>query len=258
MWAFVIFVGVLGAMIGSFVNVVAIRVPAGHSIGGRSHCASCDATLDGLDLVPIASWVASRGRCRHCGAAVSGSYAVGEGICSGVFLALAAHFGMHAVLVPYLVLAAGLVALSIVDFRVFTLPDRIVAPLTGLVVAGFVVVASVDGSGADLARGLEAGFAATAALGVLHLAYPRGLGFGDVKLAFVLGVAAGWVSWGALGLSLFIAATLGAVFGVAGAVIAGEPVHGRRVPFGPFLAAGTLLAAVLGPSALNWYTGLLR
>jgi leader peptidase (prepilin peptidase)/N-methyltransferase len=182
---------------------------------------------------------------------------VGEGICCGAFVVLAARFGMHAVLVPYLVLAAGLLALSIVDFRLFLLPNRIVGPLTGLVVGGFVIVAAVEGSGANVTRGVEAGVAATAALGVLHLAYPQGLGLGDVKLAFVLGVGTGWVSWGALGLSLFIAAALGAVFGVAGAVIAGEPVHGRRVPFGPFLAAGTLVAAVFGPTALNWYAGRL-
>ena len=112
----------------------------------------------------------------------------------------------------------------------------------------FAIVAVVDGDGATFGRGLEAGLAATAGLGLLHLAYPAGLGFGDVKLAFVLGVATGWASWGALGLAIFLAAALGATVGVIGALAAGEPVRGRRLPFGPFLAAGALLAAVIGPS----------
>lgn len=258
MLGFVIFVGVLGALVGSFVNVVAIRVPAGESLGGRSHCGSCAVALSAADLVPIVSWVALRGRCRHCGAEVGVSYAVGEATCAVCFVILAAHFGRHAVLVPYLLMAAGLVALSIVDFRSYRLPDRILGPLTALALVSFAAVALIEGAGDDFMRAVEAGVAATLALGLLHLAYPRGLGFGDVKLAFVLGLVTGWVSWGAVALALFVAAAVGAIFGVAGAVIAGEPVRGRRMPFGPFLGAGALLAAVFGPSVLDWYAGLLQ
>ena len=258
MLGFVILLGVLGVVVGSFVNVVAIRVPIGHSLNGRSHCPACSHVLGAADLVPIASWMALRGHCRHCRAPVSSSYAVVEAACGAVFVLLAVHFGPHAVLAPYLLLASGLIALSVVDFRTFRLPNRIVGPLTVAVVAAFAIVAVVDSDGATFVRGLEAGLAATAGLGLLHLAYPAGLGFGDVKLAFVLGVATGWASWGALGLAIFLAAALGATVGVIGALAAGEPVRGRQLPFGPFLAAGALLAAVIGPSFLDWYTQLHR
>ena len=256
MTGFVIVIGVLGVVIGSFVNVVALRIPAGGTLLGRSHCPSCQATLTGLDLVPIASWVVLRGRCRHCQAPVSSSYAVVEATCGALFAVLAIHFERHAVLAPYLLLAAGLLALSVVDLREYRLPDVIVGPLTVAVVAGFGAVALIDGRGDAFARALEAGLAALAGLGLLHLAFPAGMGFGDVKLAFVLGVATGWVSWGALALSLFLAATLGAVVGILGAVVKGEAIRGRKLPFGPFLAAGTLLAAVIGPSFLDWYSRL--
>jgi leader peptidase (prepilin peptidase)/N-methyltransferase len=189
---------------------------------------------------------------------VSSSYTVVEGVCGAVFALLALHFGPHAVLVPYLLLAAGLIALSVVDLQTFRLPNRIVGPLTLSVVVSFGVVAAITGDGGTFVRALEAGVAATAALGLLHLAYPPALGFGDVKLAFVLGVATGWASWGALGLAIFLAAAIGAAVGVIGAFVAGEPVRGRRLPFGPFLAAGALLAAVVGPSLLDWYARLLR
>lgn len=258
MYAFVIFTGVLGAVVGSFVNVVSIRVPVGHSLNGRSHCPECATVLSTTDLVPILSWLALRGRCRHCGAPVSASYLAGEAACAFAFVVLAVRFGRHAVLLPYLLLAAGLVALSIVDFRTFRLPDRILGPLTVVVVGAFAVVAVVSNDGGRLTRGLEAGVAATVILGLLHLAYPKGLGFGDVKLAFVLGLATGWVSWGAVALAVFLAAASGAVVGVLGAWAAGEPVHGRRLPFGPFLASGALVAAVAGPAMIDWYTGLLR
>lgn len=255
---FAIFIALVGAMVGSFVNVLAIRVPAGDSMAGRSHCTSCGTTLGAVDLVPVVSWAWLRGRCRHCSASVSGSYAVGEGVCGAVFLVLAIHFGPHLELVPYLFLASGLLALSIVDLRTFRLPDRIVGPLTILVVIAFAVVAAANGDGEALARSVEAGLLSMVSLGLLHFAYPRGLGFGDVKLAFVLGMATGWVSWGAVGLAIFFAALLGTAVGVISAVATGEPVRGRRLPFGPFLATGALLSAVVGPSLLDWYTGLLR
>src|SRR4051812_17837283 len=128
MVAFVAILGLFGVAIGSFVNVVAIRVPVGHSLNGRSHCMACDHVLGAPDLVPVASWVALRGHCRYCGASVSSSYALVEGVCGAVFALLALRFGPHALLVPYLMLAAGLIALSLVDFRTFRLPNRIVGP----------------------------------------------------------------------------------------------------------------------------------
>ena len=255
MAAFVLGVGVLGLIVGSFVNVVALRVPEGEPLTGRSRCPACGDRLGPLDLVPVASWVALRARCRYCGAPIAWVYPTVELVCSLLYAALAVRFEATPPLAAYLVGAAGLLALSVVDLQTMRLPNRILGPLTIAVLASFLLAAAVDGTWATLVRGLAAGATASGGLGLLHLIYPRGMGFGDVKLAFVLGLLMGWVSWGTLGLGLFLAVVLGAVIGVAVALASGGPIRGRQVPFGPFLVAGALLAVLLGEPVLDWYAG---
>jgi leader peptidase (prepilin peptidase)/N-methyltransferase len=248
--------GGLGLLVGSFVNVVALRVPVGESLGGRSRCPGCGHEIRGRDLVPVLSWLVLRGRCRDCGASIRWVYPAVEVLCAALFATLAAVVGEEPELPAYLILTAGLVALSLVDLATFRLPDRIVFPLTGLVVAAFGVAAAVDGDGERLLRALAAGAATTLVLGTLHLVAPAGMGFGDVKLSFVLGVALGWESWEAVAVGLFLACALGAVVGIAVGVIGGGGIRGRRIPFGPFLAAGTLLAVLVAAPIVDWYTGL--
>jgi leader peptidase (prepilin peptidase) / N-methyltransferase len=149
-----------------------------------------------------------------------------------------------------------LLALSVVDLRTMRLPNRILGPLTVAVVVALGVAAAIDDDWTAFLRALAAGAAACGGLGLLHLAYPRGMGFGDVKLAFVLGVLMGWVSWGTLALGLFLAVVLGAVVGVGAAVVGGGPVRGRQIPFGPFLASGAMLAVLVGEPILDWYARL--
>ncbi|MGH8985357.1 MAG: prepilin peptidase [Acidimicrobiia bacterium] len=257
MTALVIALGVLGLVVGSFVNVVALRVPEGASVAtGRSHCPACGHTLGARELVPVVSWFALRGRCRHCGESISWVYPVVELICGALFVGLAIRFEATAQLVAYLLAAAGLLALSVVDLRTMRLPNRILGPLTVGVVITLGVAAAIDDDWSALIRAAAAGAAAFGGLGVLHLAYPRGMGFGDVKLAFVLGVVMGWISWGTLLLGLFLAVVLGAVIGVAVAKAGGESIRARQIPFGPFLAAGALLAVLVGEPILDWYARL--
>jgi leader peptidase (prepilin peptidase)/N-methyltransferase len=256
MAGFVLAVGVLGLVVGSFANVVALRVPEHERLTGRSRCPRCGHVLAALDLVPVASWLVLRGRCRHCATPVGWAYPAGELTCGVLFAALAVRFEATAPLVAYLLATAGLVALSIVDLRTMLLPNRILGPVTIVGVTAFAVAATVDDEWSAMVRAVAAGGAAFAGLGVLHLAYPRGLGFGDVKLAFLLGVLMGWVSWGTLALGLFAAVVLGAVVGVAVSLLSGGPVRGRQIPFGPFLAAGAVFAVLVGEPVLDWYARL--
>lgn len=143
------------------------------------------------------------------------------------------------VLPAYLVLAAGLVVLSAIDVREHRLPNRIVYPLTVAVAALLVVAAVGDDDGSALGRALLAGAVAVAAFAGLHLASPRSLGLGDVKLVGVLGMALGWLAWAALAWGAILGFAAGAVVGLV-LVAAGRLARRDHLPFGPFLAAGTL------------------
>jgi leader peptidase (prepilin peptidase)/N-methyltransferase len=245
--------GLFGLLIGSFLNVVIWRVPRHESIvAPPSHCPGCDAEIAPYDNIPVISWILLRGRCRHCGVRISIRYPLVELACAGLWVTMGLRFGWSWELPAYLVLVSALLALSLIDFDSFLLPDRIVYPLSASMVVLFALPAIVDDSGSDYVRALLGGLAAFAFFLTVHLIAPRGMGFGDVKLSFSLGVALGWISWGSVFLGLFLGFLLGAVIGVA---LIATRVRSRRdhVPFGPFLAAGTVLAIAFGQPLLDLY-----
>lgn len=240
----------LGLAVGSFLNVVIWRVPRHESVvSPPSHCPGCDAEIAPRDNIPVLSWLILRGRCRRCGVHISARYPLVEAGTGALWAMLALRFDDTWALPAYLVLAAGLVALSLIDLDTFLLPNRIVYPLTVVVVALFGVAAIVGDDSAAFVRALIGGGAAFAVFLGLHLVSPRGMGFGDVKLSFVLGVALGWVSGPTVFLGMFLAFLLGSVVGI---LLIVTKVRSRRdhVPFGPFLAAGTVLALLLGDPLL--------
>jgi leader peptidase (prepilin peptidase)/N-methyltransferase len=173
-------------------------------------------------------------------------------VTAALFGATAERFGEHWILVPYLVFVGALVPLTIIDLRLQILPNRIVYPLAGASVVLLGLVALVDSQGDAYVRALLAGVAAFVAFCGLHLVAPGGLGFGDVKLSFVLGLYLGWLGWGELVLGVFLAFLYGAVVGIALIV---TKVRSRRdaVPFGPFLAAGAMTAVLFGTELLDLY-----
>ena len=240
----------LGLAVGSFLNVVIWRVPRHESVvSPPSHCPGCDAEIAPRDNIPVLSWLILRGRCRRCGVHISARYPLVEAGTGALWAMLALRFDDTWALPAYLVLAAGLVALSLIDLDTFLLPNRIVYPLTVVVVALFGVAAIVGDDSAAFVRALIGGGATFAVFLGLHLVSPRGMGFGDVKLSFVLGVALGWVSGPTVFLGMFLAFLLGSVVGI---LLIVTKVRSRRdhVPFGPFLAAGTVLALLLGDPLL--------
>lgn len=251
----VVVCGLLGLMIGSFLNVVVWRVPRGESIvRPGSHCPRCDAPIGPADNIPVLSWVVLRGRCRHCRARISARYPLVELASGALWAAMALRFGTSWALPAYLVLVSALLALSLIDLDTFLLPNKIVFPLAAALIVLFGLAAVLEDAGGAYARAVLGGLAAYAFFLTVHLIAPRGMGFGDVKLSFSLGVALGWISWGSVFLGLFLGFLLGAVVGVA-LIATGARTRRDHVPFGPFLAAGTVLAILFGQPLLDLYMG---
>jgi leader peptidase (prepilin peptidase)/N-methyltransferase len=171
---------------------------------------------------------------------------------AALFAGVGASIGEAWVLPAFLVLAATLVVLAAIDLRHYILPNRIVAPLAVAELALLGGAAAAKGDVDPFLRSLECGAGAFVAFTVLHLISPRAMGFGDVKLSFVLGLALGWLGVGETVLGLFLGFVYGAVIGV---VLIAAKVRTRKdhVPFGPFLAMGAMTAILVGDVIVDWY-----
>src|SRR5947209_9076864 len=234
-----------GLMIGSFLNVVAYRLPRGESlVRPRSHCTGCGAEVRPYDNVPVLSWLLLRGRCRSCSERISPRYPLVELLTGALFAAIAIVRGVDARLALELPFAAMLVAVAAIDIDHRIVPNRILAPIA---VYGVVVGALVDPH--VLVAGLIAGAGAFTFLLVAALAYPAGMGMGDVKLAGVMGLFLGLSILPALAVA-FIA---GSVVGIALLVRHGADARKRGVPFAPFMALGGVVGLLAGPELIHLY-----
>ncbi len=238
------FVG--GIMTGSFVGLVAHRLPRGGSVvGGRSICDSCGTQIAAYDNVPVVSWIVLRGRCRSCGARIPVRYLLVELALGAAFAATAVVFHDDpSALALSLVFMAMLAAITLTDLERRVIPNRI---LIAGAVAGLAIAAATDPSSLP-----ERGIAAAAAGGLLFLialAYPRGMGMGDVKLAFVMGLFLG----SAVSVALAVAVIAGSVVGIGVMAHQGAAARKQAVPFGPFLALGGVVALLAGDQLVNVY-----
>lgn len=240
---------ILGAMIGSFLNVLAYRLPRSKSlITPGSQCPGCDTPIKPYDNVPVLGWLLLRGRCRTCRTAISPRYPAVEALTAALAVAviLVEHSTVDKVL--GLVLVGILVPIALIDLDHQIIPNKITAPAAILAVAIGLALKP-----AGVPEQLIAGAGAAAFLLVFVLAYPRGMGMGDVKLAGVLGLFLGRE----VGVAIFVAVIAGTLVGAA--VMARLGVQrGRktRVPFGPFLALGGIVALLAGPAIVHWYLHL--
>ncbi|MCZ7530931.1 MAG: prepilin peptidase [Acidimicrobiia bacterium] len=242
-----------GLAVGSFLNVVIWRVPRHESIvHPPSHCPSCDTPIRPYDNIPVVSWLLLRGRCRDCGAGIAPRYPLVEAGTALAFGMVGARFDLTWALPGYLVFTAGIIALSVIDLDTFLLPNRIVYPLAVVSIPLVGLAAAGDGGWSAFGRALAGGAALFGLLLVIHLISPRGMGFGDVKLAFILGIWTGYLGWGEVIVGIFWSFAAGAVIGVGLMVFSGR---GRKdpVPFGPFLALGSFAAVIFGRAFLDWY-----
>ena len=262
---------VYGSLLGSFANVVIWRVPRGESVvSPGSHCPGCGSAIRWYDNIPVASWLVLRGRCRDCRVAISPRYPAVEAASAALWLAAALMFGPGLQGLVAAVLFWTLLILAAIDLDTMRLPNVIVGPLaafgfaaaavselSGLRLAPLVGLADSGVLSSPLLSALVGSVAAAGlSLGIATLyAGVRGrsgFGMGDVKLLAALGPFLGPYTL----LVLVLGSVLGAVIGVAGAVVAREAVGGSKIPFGPFLAAGALIAAVWGPPLWSWYASL--
>jgi leader peptidase (prepilin peptidase)/N-methyltransferase len=252
----VIGVAVLGLLVGSFLNVVIWRVPRGESIvSPPSACPSCGHPLRARDNIPVVSWLLLRGRCRDCGAAISKRYPLVELTTALLFAVIAIGVPVEA-LPAYLWLTAAGVALSMIDVDHKRLPNAIVYPTAIVVGAWLIGVSLLSGQPGLALRTLLAGLALFAFYLVLKLVYPAGMGLGDVKLALVLGMALGWLSWSAVVIGTFLAFALGALVGVT-VIARGRGGRKTAIPFGPFMLGGALLSVFAAEPISEWYLSLL-
>lgn len=242
---------VMGLLVGSFLTVVVDRVPRGGSVvRPPSACGSCGHRLTALDLVPIVSWIALRGRCRHCGAPIGVEPLVIETANATLFALFGLRFGADLALIAFCVLGAALVALVWIDLHEFRLPREITYTAAAISAPILVIAALVHD---EPERIWQAAFGAGLALvimGGIYLLSRGGMGDGDVRLAPLLGLHLGYLNPGIVPIGLFLGFLLGAVIGVA-AMALGSAGRKTALPFGPFLAAGTVLAVFIGQDVVD-------
>ena len=235
-----------GLAFGSFLNVLAARIPLRRSVvSPGSACMACATPLAWYDNLPLLSFALLRGRCRHCRAAIPWRYPLVEA-CTGLLIAgCVLRFGITWDAAVASFLCATLVTISATDFERRIIPNRIVLPATAVVLAANTLLhPSVEWA--------AAGFGAALFLFVAALAYPAGMGMGDVKLALLLGVA--------LGRTVPVAMMIGMVSALVPSILLfarhGSAARKMKIPFGPFLALGGVVALLAGQPILDAYLRL--
>jgi leader peptidase (prepilin peptidase)/N-methyltransferase len=248
--------GLLGLAFGSFANVVIHRVPRGESVvRPGSRCPACGAPVAWRDNLPVVGWLLLRGRCRACRAPIPWSYPAVE-LAMGALWALVtlrlAGAGLGWAVPAYLALAFICVVLAVIDTRTRLLPNRITYPAFPVMLSLLLLASLGLGDLGRLARALLAAVAVGGFFLTLALISPRGMGLGDVKLAPTLGLALGWLSWGAVAFGVFAGFLLGGLAGLAAIALLGL-TRKSLLPFGPWLVAGALLGVLAGADVAAWY-----
>jgi leader peptidase (prepilin peptidase)/N-methyltransferase len=242
-------VGLLGLAVGSFLNVVIWRVPRGESVvHPPSGCPQCGHAIRPVDNVPVASWLLLRGRCRDCGEPISRRYPAVEAATAVVFVLTTLVIGVSWALPAFLYLASIAVCLTLIDIDTHRLPDAIVLPSYG-VGAFLLALASLNPGGDSDWSALVRAAVGCAALYVFYFVawfiYPKGMGFGDVKLAGVLGMHLGWLGWGTLAVGAFAAFLVAGLYAVV-LLVTRRATRKTGIPFGPWMLLGAAIGMVWG------------
>jgi leader peptidase (prepilin peptidase)/N-methyltransferase len=253
----------IGASVGSFLNVVADRLPAGKSVlSPRSHCQGCGRRIPFRDLVPVLSYVWLRGRCRDCAERIPARVVAIEIITGALFTALYLKFGWGT---QFIIAGAGgalLVAIAVVDLEHRLIPNRLVVPAVVVlaILAPLWPELGIDRALvfeqlhlASLANSLAAGGGAFLVFLVVKAVYPSGMGAGDVKMAGMLGLLVGYPG---IVVALWMAVVVGGAVAV-GLLVAGGRSRKDAMPFGPFLSAGGVLALLAGTESIDFYFAIV-
>lgn len=261
---------IFGLLIGSFLNVIILRVPEGESLNGRSHCVSCKHPLGVWDLFPVLSFVFLRGKCRYCGHKISSRYFIIE-LITGILFAGAYFFVKPVSPADFLVLLKVCAVISacivtfVVDLEHYVILENVVLPLAAVVLGINLFLDILSSTSIFSASSLFVSGILGAALGALPIFFlwyaskwrtgetGRWMGFGDVELMLLLGAAAGFPL---AGLVLFIGVLLGGFVSVF-LLAFGKKKLKSHVPFGVFLAPAAIITLFYGEVILHWYLAIL-
>lgn len=239
-----IFIFLLGLVVGSFLNCVIYRLEAGKSLKGRSFCPQCGHKLSWLDLFPVFSFLFLAGKCRHCGKKISTQYPLVELAGGIIFLLIFSaqseilSAGQFLNLIFLLYIASVLIVIFVYDLKHYIIPDKVLLPAIAIaLIFNF----------QDILAGLVA---ACFFLAIFLISQGRWMGFGDVKLAFLMGLLLGI---GNVVTALFLAFFFGAIISIILIGFYGKNLK-SEIPFGPFLILGTFLALLYGKEIISWYT----
>lgn len=244
------YIVILGMVLGSFFHVVAWRVPEGQSIiHPPSSCSHCHHRLSALDMIPVLSYIGTKGKCRHCGVPISIQYPIGEAVTGLLFLWMYLHFGWtHETWIGWLLVSLSII-ITIADLQTMKIPNKILLFFTPIFLIAMLLFQDITNIGTHIGGAIAGG-------GILLLIAwisRGGMGMGDVKLFALYGWVIGFPN---VLLALFIACLLGTLIGI-GLRLTGRVQKQQPIPFGPFLAAGTLIAFVYGSQMIDAYLSLI-
>ena len=244
-----IIIFIFGLMIGSFLNVVIYRIPNDESIVvGRSHCPNCETQLKWYDLLPVISFLVTKGQCRYCDEKISWQYPIVESLTGLLFVALYWKFSLTIELGALMFLVSLLIASSVIDLKLQIIPNRITyfGIVSGLICSLIFNYISIKSSLLGLL--IPSGF-----LLVIALITKGGMGIGDVKFAAMIGTFIG-AKFTLIG--IFLGSLVGSIIGLF-LLLTGKKNRKSKLPFGPLIALGTVIMIFWGQSIINWYLGLL-
>lgn len=255
--------GLLGLVLGSFANVPIHRWPRSGTVKEprRSACPGCDRPIAGRDNVPVLSWIALRGRCRHCGMRIPVRYLLVEAATGALFATVVLVWGLDPLVPALLVFVWALVVATTIDLEFRLIPNRLTYRLPLALLPLVVAAAWTDGAWGDLRRGLITAVAVPGVMLLLSEGFrllrgQPGIGMGDIKLALSIGLVVGYL--GGLEIVVFAyGSIISAVVIAVGLMLAGRARLASRIPFGPYLALGALLPVLAGDPLTGLVRGLL-
>ncbi|WP_226085439.1 prepilin peptidase [Mesobacillus sp. S13] len=247
---FIIIFFIFGLILGSFYNVVGLRVPEGKSIvAPRSSCPNCGHQLTALELIPVLSYMFQRGKCRRCKVGISLVYPLFELLTGVLFAGAAWMIGWNGELIIALTLISLFIIITVSDLEYMIIPDKVLLVFSGIFIIERIIIPLAPWW--DSFAGAGAGFSL---LLMIAFASRGGMGGGDIKLFALIGFVVGLKT---MLLSFFFATFFGAFFGII-AMLLGFVKKKQPIPFGPFIALGTLTAYFFGAQIIQWYLNLLN